>query len=237
MEAIQSMNGTIWIFAIILIALVLVQSFLFLRLALRFNKKHQLVTDSEIKDAVRIGGVAAVGPSLSSIVVALSLIALVGSGTTFMRCGVIGSPGWELFMANIAASAAGVTFDSPEFTEAVFTFCIFCMVLASAPYFLNTIIMLKPLDAMVGKSKAQKKKISFMPYLATSAMFGLLTYIIMDYLSSTASAVAIAGAVIGYLLFDKLAKKLDNAALGSFSLAIGMICGMAAGQICSSLIA
>lgn len=237
MEAIKNMNGTIWVFAIILIGLVLVQSFLFLRLALRFNKKHQLASSQELKDAVRVGGIAAVGPSLSSIVVALSLIAMVGSGTAFMRCGVIGSPGWELFMANIAASVAGTSFGSPDFTESVFTFCIFCMVLASAPYFINTIIMLKPLDTMVEKSKAKKKKISFMPYLATSSMFGLLTYIIMDYLSSAASIAAVIGAAVGYILCEKLAKKLDNATLGSFALAIGMVFGMAAGQICASLIA
>lgn len=45
MEAIKNMNGTLWIFAIILICLVLAQSFLFLRLAMRFNRKHKLVSD------------------------------------------------------------------------------------------------------------------------------------------------------------------------------------------------
>ena len=34
----------------------------------------------------------------------------------------------------------------------------FCMVLGSAPYFLNTMIMLKPLDNMVEKSKAKKAR-------------------------------------------------------------------------------
>ena len=128
MEAVISMNPTIWVFAAILILLVLVQSALFLRLALRFNKKNLLVSRQEINSAVRTGAVAAIGPSLNSIVVALSLIAMVGSATTFMRCGVIGAPLWELYMANIAASAAGVTFGSTEFTKSVMTLCLFCMV-------------------------------------------------------------------------------------------------------------
>ena len=53
--------GTLWIFAIILICLVLAQSFLFLRLAMRFNRKHKLVSVEEVKEAVSTGAVA--GPS------------------------------------------------------------------------------------------------------------------------------------------------------------------------------
>ena len=57
MEAIKNMNGTLWIFAIILICLVLAQSFLFLRLAMRFNRKHKLVSDEEVNEAVSTGAV------------------------------------------------------------------------------------------------------------------------------------------------------------------------------------
>ena len=228
MEAITNMNGTLWIFAVILIALVLVQSFLFLRLAMRFNKKHKLVSDEEVKEAVSTGAVAAIGPSVNSIV---SLIAMVGSATTFMRCGVIGAPGWELLMANIASSTAGVTLGGEGFTEAIFTFAIFCMVLGSAPYFINTMVMLKPLDNMVEKSKAKKAKVSFMPYLSNSAMFGLLGYSVMSNLNSVSSIAAVLASGVAYALFDKLAKKLGNSMLGSFSMAVAMIFGMLFGQI------
>ncbi|MBO4887134.1 MAG: DUF5058 family protein [Firmicutes bacterium] len=237
MSAIKSMNPTLWIFAAILIALVLVQSFLFLRLALRFNDKHKLLKKEEIKSAVRTGSIAAIGPSISSIVVALSLIAMVGSATTFMRCGVIGAPGWELLMANIAAGTAGVDFNSEGFTTAVFTFCLFCMVLGSAPYFLNTFIMLKPMDKMVEKSKKKNAKLSFMPYLSASAMFGLLTYSLFDQYKGIPSLVALVAAFIGYYLFNKLAKKVGSNLMGSFSLAVAMVVGMFFGQLTSSLIA
>ena len=231
MEAIKHMHGTLGIFAIILICLVLAQSFLFLRLAMRFNRKHKLVSDEEVKEAVSTGAVAAIGPSVNSIVIALSLIAMVGSATTFMLCVVIGAPGWELLMANIASSTAGVTLGGEGFTEAIFTFAIFCMVLGSAPYFLNTMIMLKPLDNMVEKSKAKKAKVSFMPYLSNSAMFGLLGYSVMSNLNSISSVAAVLASGVAYALFDKLAKKLDNSMLGSFSMAVAMIFGMLFGQI------
>lgn len=236
MEAVKSMNPTIWVFATILISLVVVQSALFLRLALRFNKKNDLVSHSDINNAVRTGAIAAIGPSLNSIVVALSLIAMVGSATTFMRCGVIGAPPWELYMANIAASAAGVTFGSADFTKSVMTMCLFCMVFGSAPYFINTMVMLKPLDKAVEKTKTSNAKLSFIPYMGTAAMMGLLGYSVMNYISSVSNILAavVSGAVC--LLITKVASKIKNPTLASFNLAIGMVAGMVAGQLCVSII-
>ena len=237
METIQKMNGTIWVFAAILISLVLVQSFLFLRLALRFNEKHKLVTKEELKSAQRTGMIAAIGPSFASIVVALSLIAMVGPAATFTLCGVIGAPVWELYMANIASTAAGVQIGGEGFTESIFTFCLFCMVLGSAPYFINTMLMLKPMDALLEKSKEKKQHISFMPYLSTSAMFGLLGYSVCDYFSKTASIVAAVGAGISYYVVEKISKKTNNSFLSSMGLGIAMLFGMLFGQVFTILMA
>ena len=158
MEAIKNMNGTVWVFAAILIGMVIVQALLFLRLALNMNKKTNAVSKEEISQAVKTGAVSAIGPAFSTLTIALSLIVMVGSGVTFMRCGVIGAPAWELMMAQFSAGAAGVEFGSAEFTESIFTLCIFGMTLASAPYFINTIITLKPLDKVVAKSAEAAQK-------------------------------------------------------------------------------
>ena len=228
---VASMNGTIWVFAAILIAWVLVQSFLFVRHALRMNTTYSLVTKAEMNTAIRTGAIAAIGPSINSIVVALSLIAMVGSATAFMRCGVIGAPVWELYMANVAASTAGVSFGTPEFTKPIFVLCLFCMTLASAPYFINTIVMLKPLDMAVEKSKKSGKKVSFIPYMSTAAMMGIMGYSILDYFATAGGAsAAIASAIASYIV-TLAARKINNPTLGSFNLAAGMVVGMAVGQI------
>lgn len=126
LEAAGKLNGTIWVFTAILIGLVLVQSFLFLRLALKFNKKNKLVTKEEVKRAVQTGAISAIGPSFSSLVVAISLITVVGSATTYMRCGVIGAPVWELMMANLAASTVGITLGSSGITENMGVAAVVC---------------------------------------------------------------------------------------------------------------
>lgn len=230
MDAVESMNGEIWVFACLLIAVVVLQSLLFLRLALRFNKKTGVVTGEELKISAKTGAVSAVGPAFSTVTIALSLIVMVGPATTFMRCGVIGAPAWELLMAEVSASAAGVTFGSEEFTESVFTLCLFGMTLASAPYFINTIITLKPLDHAVVKEQDKKKKRSFLPYLSNAAMMGLMGYSLVDYLSSVASVVAlITAALTGYLV-TKAANRIGNKTLASFNMAIAMLAAMIVGQ-------
>lgn len=235
-DVIASMNGTLWIFAALLIGMVIVQALIFLRAALRFNKRNNLVTSEELKSAARSGTISVIGPAISNIVVALSLISMVGPAVSFMRCGVIGSPSWELFMADLSAQVAGVEFNSPEFTGAFFVLCIFGMTLASAPYFLTTIIALKPLDIAIEKNKAKKSsKGSFISDLGNAAMVALLGYLIVDYLKTPTQiiAVVVAGGV-SYLLLKVIAKT-GIKWLGDWIMAIAMVVGMVAAQFAVSM--
>lgn len=234
-EVVASMNGTLWIFAGILIAWVIVQSLLFLRHALNFNKKNKVVTDEEIKSATRTGIVSVFGPAVSSIVVALSLIAMVGPAVTFMRTGVIGAPAWELLMADVATGAIGVGFNTPEFTEAVFVLAIFGMTFASAPYFINTMITLKPLDMAVARGQQNtEKKDSFIPILGDAAMMGILGYFILDYMQTIPQVIAvIVSATVAYLIIKHIASS-GRKWLGDWNMAISMVVGMTVAQLVSN---
>lgn len=236
MQAVSNMNGTIWIFAVIVIAFVVLQSMLFLRLALKFNKKVKAVTDEEIKLSFKTGAISAIGPAFSSVTIALSLIVMVGGATAFMRCGVIGSPAWELYMAQICSTAVGVTFGSEEFTESVFTLCLFGMTLASAGYAINTIISLKPLDNVVVKEQSKEKKRSFIPYLSNAAMMGIMGYSIIGYLSSLASICALVAAALTSIVIGKIVKATGNKTLAGFNMAICMIAAMFVGELVTVLI-
>ncbi len=230
MSIVKEMNPTLWVFASILIVWVLVQSGLFYRLTMAFNKKNNLLSKEEINDCLKVGASAAVGPAMNAIAVALTLIAMVGSATTFMRCGVIGAPGWELYMANIAATTANVTLGTEEVTGALFTFAIFCMVWASAPYFINCMIMLKPLDLAVEKAR-QGSGISYTSYMGNAAMFSMLSYNIVKYFYNKAELSALLASTIAAIILNIIVKKTGSKTLGTFSMVICMICGMIAGQI------
>lgn len=234
-DVIASMNPTIWVFAALLIGLVCVQSFLFLRLALGFNKRNNLLSKEEISQATKTGIISVFGPSLSVIVVAFSLIQMVGPATTFLRCGVIGSPTWELMMANTSAEAVGVTFNSPEFTTSVFTLCIFGMTWASAPYFINTILTLKPLDLAIKKvaTASKDKKKSFMPMLGNAAIMGIMGNSIVGYVSKVPSATALLVAAAVTYLIQLLCKNPSLKWIGAWNMAFAIIFGAAAGYMVS----
>jgi hypothetical protein len=230
MSVVKAMNPTLWLFAGILIVWVLVQSGLFYRHTMAFNKRNNLLTKEEINDCMKVGAAAAVGPAMNAIAVALTLIAMVGYATTFMRCGVIGAPGWELYMANIAATTAGVALGSEGMTEAIFTFAIFCMVTASAPYFINCIIMLKPLDLAVEKAR-KGSGISYTNYMGNAAMFGMLSATIIDYFFQKDNCAALIVSTIAAIVVNAIVKKTGSKALSTFSMVICMIFGMIAGQV------
>ena len=54
MEAVKNLNGEMWIFAGLLIGIVIVQAVLFLRLALKWNKKNSYFTDTEDRKSTRL---------------------------------------------------------------------------------------------------------------------------------------------------------------------------------------
>ena len=76
----------------------------------------------------------------------LGLVSLIGPVLSFMRVGVIGSAAYETQMAEIAASTLGVTLGAEGITESTLTLCLFTMTLGSAPFLINTLITVKPMD-------------------------------------------------------------------------------------------
>lgn len=237
-EAIQNMNSTFWVFAVMLIGLVSAQAIMFVRLALNFNKKNDLMTKDEISQAAKAGTISVFGPALSTIVVALSFIGMFGPAATFMRCGVVGSPSWELMMANTSVEAIGVAFGSPEFTPNVFVLCLFGMTWSSAPYFINTILTLKPLDMAVKKAQTStgadgKKKESFIPHLGNAAIMGIMGNSLVGTISKPTTLVAYLVAAVVTFGIQKLSQKPQFKWMGIWNMGFAIVIGATAAYFVS----
>lgn len=235
-EPVAHLNGTIWVFAFILIAFVIIQAAVFLKMALKFNKENKILSDQEVNMAVKTGILSVIGPACSVVVIAISLMTLLGPAITFMRVGVIGSASTELTLANIAADAMGGVLGEASFDEVMISAAIFGMVLGSAPYFLNCFLTLKPLDAAVGKSKSSGKD-SFALILGFAASIGLYgRYVLVNGTKGGPTLVAvIAGGLVTYLL-KKYIKKSGKKGLNSWTLAIALLAGMICAMIAKSII-
>lgn len=234
-EAVKNVNSIVLVFAIILISFVVIQATLFLRHALKFNAENQLFTKEEIKDAAQSSAIATIGPAFSVVVVVLAMISLIGPAVTFMRSGVIGSADYELWLADIVATQLGVTLGGEGFTEAIFTVAIFGMILGSAPFMINILFTLKPLDKAM--MKAAKKKHSFIPLLGMSAELGLMGYWTLENAQKGAPNIAgiIVSMIVGVLVV-RWCKKGDHPKLSNWILGIALVCGMAAATIVAHIV-
>lgn len=227
-ELVTTINREIVPFCALLIGFVCFQAFLFMRNALRFNKKHELFTDDEIKTAMKASAVITIGPAFSVMLVVVSLIPLLGSVVTFMRTGVIGAADYELMNAQVAVQAMGLSFDDPNMTAAAFTVAIFGCTWASAPWFLHTVLTTKTMDKMAISSS--KKKRSFMPVLGTAASLGFIGYWAIDTgRKSVPNFTAIVASLATSFAVAYVAKKYPK--IADWSMAIAMVLGMIVGAV------
>lgn len=68
-DAVKQLTSALWPFAIILIGFVILQASAFLKSALSFNKKYNVLTQAEINGAFRTGAISAVGPAFTVVVI------------------------------------------------------------------------------------------------------------------------------------------------------------------------
>lgn len=93
----------LWACAIGVFAVILVQSVVYMAAAMRAVEAADM-TRAELNQAFRSGGVAAIGPSLAVVVVAVALLAVFGTPAVLVRIGLIGSAAYETAAAGISAN-------------------------------------------------------------------------------------------------------------------------------------
>ena len=227
METILQANNIVWVFAIIIVGFVVIQATVFLVRALQFNKEHQLLTEEEVKMSARTGVFSVIGPAFSVMIAAISLTALMGSGASFMRIGVIGSAPYEIMLANIAADTLGVQLGTEAMTLGIFTLALFAMILGSAPYFINVFLTVKPMEKAMTRRTATTKR-TFASIVGLIASIALMTYFGIDNARRgwVEIIVMLASGVASLLLAD-YAKKSGKKWVFEWILAVGLIAGLA----------
>lgn len=225
MDAIRQMNPIVWMFAAALVGFVVIQATVFLRSALKFNKENNVLSDEELKLSFRTGIFSVMGPAFSVTIAAISLMAIMGSGATFMRVGVIGAANYEIMLAGIAADAIGIQLGTPEMTTAIFVLALFGMILGSAPYFLNCLITLKPMEKSLIKNKNNKG--AFASVVGLIASIALMSYFGIDNImkGSVETIVMVVTGVATYLI-AKVADNTGKKWIFEWLLAIALVIGL-----------
>jgi Domain of unknown function (DUF5058) len=159
----------LWICALGVFLVVAVQSVIYMKAA-RKAAPSVGMTPQELRTSFRTGAIAAVGPSLAVVLVAIALLALFGTPATLVRIGLIGSVSFETAAASIAAGTTGAELGGPTYTPQVFAIVFFAMSMGGAMWMLATLILTPLLQR--GGHKLQKVNPALMTVVPAAALLG-----------------------------------------------------------------
>lgn len=164
----------VWILALAMIALVLIQTALYYSMARRYVRDTGVLSKAEVGKALRVGTIATVGPAIAVFTVAIVLIGLIGGPVTLSRVGIIGSAAFEGLTAN---AGSGGTLGTPEFTPTLLATATWVMAIGGAGWLISTLLMTKPLDNAQEKFKMSNPAlIGLIGAMAPSMVFFVMGY-------------------------------------------------------------
>jgi hypothetical protein len=222
----------LWILAVTVLGVIVLQSTVYMN-AVRKNAGGADMTQREVFQAFRAGGVAAIGPSLAVVLVAIALLPLFGTPSILVRIGLIGSAATETASASIAAGTVGANLGDQTYTQNVFLIALFAMSLSGACWMISTLILTPILSRGQDKlTKVNPALMAIVPSAALLAAFAGLTATELPKSSLHILAVVVSAAIMAVCLF--VARRLDQAWLREWALGFSIIGGLIAAYIANN---
>lgn len=227
MELKSIMNSPgLWVASSFTVMVVLIQSILFFRAGIKEAKRLEMPREKYIS-GLRSAMITAIGPSLASVIVLLSLLSIVGGPTTWMRLSDIGAARTEIAMISVASGILGVDPTSAEFGMKAFSFSIWGMALNDVGWILVTLLlahrMTKAIDVL-----NKKYNPAWIKALMFGATLGLFSYLLnRQILGSGVNISKITAAVVAAIAMHLISIVFkDNKRLQELALGIAMLAGM-----------
>ena len=216
-------SPAMWIFAILIIAMAVMQSVVIYHMLKKYIRKTGILTDDEVYACLRTGGVVAIGPAISVFVVALSMISMIGSAST------------ELTAASIGAEAAGVSLGMEPLTGQAFTTALWCCAVMSSGYLIFVPLVTRGVGRALNKvvipePGEKRSKLSWI----LSALLPLLIFLGLSAIQFTKSVPHAISLVIAALLmlgFNLTARRTGKKWLKEWAMAFSVLGGIVAGAV------
>ncbi|GAB96452.1 hypothetical protein BJY21_002934 [Kineosphaera limosa] len=225
-------SPVLWVLALSVLGVILVQSAVYM-VAVRKNAEGAGMSQHEVYQAFRAGGVAAIGPSLAVVLVAIALLPLFGTPSILVRIGLIGSAATETASASIAAGTMGANLGDDSYTQSVFIVALFAMSLSGACWMISTLILTPILSRGQDKlTKVNPALMAIVPSAALLAAFAGLTVTELPKSSIHVLAVIVSAAIMGVCLW--VAKQFKQAWLREWALGFAIIGGLVAAYVATN---
>lgn len=130
----------LWVLALGVFLVIAIQSVIYMKAATRATAAAGM-TREELRTAFRTGAIAAIGPSMAVVLVAVAMLALLGTPATLIRIGLIGSVQYETAAASIAAGSVGAELGGPGYDQHAFAIMFFAMSIGGSLWMVSTLIL------------------------------------------------------------------------------------------------
>ncbi len=226
----QIINGPdIWAVCGIAIGIIVIQSCIFLKNALQESARLQ-ISPARRHSAVRAACITAVGPSLSPVIIAMSMISIVGAPNAWLNLNNIGAARTELATIAIGASFAGVETLGSNIGLPAWSCALWACALNGAGWML-VVFFLNHRMERISSTLYQRYDPKWIKVLMSTAVTSLFCYLLGNQLIGQDYLFYIAAAVSGccMLLLTQLCKK--SQILQEISLGVSMLAGMFTAQM------
>lgn len=162
-------SPVLWVLALAVFATIGIQSVIYMR-AVAQTGPDLGFTREDLRASLRSGGVAAIGPSLAVVIVAIALLALFGTPAVLVRIGLVGSAATETSSAQLAAGTMGGELGGAGWTPDVFAVAFFAMGMSGGMWMVSALVLTPLLKR--GDSHLRRVNPALMAIVPSAALLG-----------------------------------------------------------------
>jgi hypothetical protein len=220
-------SGIFYVLAAIIISFVLVQSIIFLVMAVRKGNKLGL-TKEHYRKAFVSGASVTIVPAIAVLIGIFSLAPVMGTPIIWARLSIIGGLMVEAAAASIGATAAGATsLGGAGYTSIAFASSVWAMTIGTMWYLLSTTFLLKKIKNNVSKKANRDRK--WGSILPTTIIIALLSTFYMKPIvfGGQELITLLSSSCIMFVFFMLMKRYKDSQFLKQFAMPLSMVGGMA----------
>ncbi|WP_219414508.1 DUF5058 family protein [Pseudonocardia nigra] len=221
----------LWIIALAVFAVIILQTVIYMRAA-RSAGPEIGFTRQDLRMSFRSGAVAAIGPSLAIVIVAVALLALFGTPAVLVRIGLVGSAATEASSASLAAGTMGADLGGTGYTAEVFAVAFFAMALSGGMWMVATLVLTPLLKR--GDARLRSVNPALMAIVPSAALLGAFASLGIAELGKTwVHIITVVVSAVAMAVCLTLAKALRQAWLREWGLGFSIIIGLVVAYLAS----
>lgn len=215
----------LWACALGVFAVIAIQSLIYMRAAADAGPDLDF-TKEDLRQSLRAGAVAAIGPSLAVVIVAIALLTLFGTPAVLVRIGLVGSAATETSSATLAANTMGAQLGGATWTPEVFTAAFFAMGMSGGMWMVAALVLTPILKR--GDAHLRSVNPTLMAIVPSAALLGAFASLgVAELPKSNVHIVTVAVSALVMAVCLWLAKKLNAAWLREWGLGISILLALA----------